>query len=68
MFPVKDQLPVEVSGTVRSITVKETELVYITHNHLHFQAPEHPETDLMYFITQSCFSPTKPQYVFSLLN
>ncbi|KAI5101073.1 fras-related extracellular matrix protein 1b isoform X1 [Silurus meridionalis] len=61
VFPVKDQLPVEVSGTIRSITVKETELVYITQNHLHFQAPEHPETDLMYFITQSCFSPTKPQ-------
>ncbi|KAG7327532.1 hypothetical protein KOW79_009138 [Hemibagrus wyckioides] len=61
VFPVKDQLPVEVSGTVRSITVKETELVYITQRHLHFQAPEHPDTDLMYFITQSCFSPTKPQ-------
>ncbi|KAK3561937.1 hypothetical protein QTP86_019060, partial [Hemibagrus guttatus] len=61
VFPVKDQLPVEVLGTVRSITVKETELVYITQRHLHFQAPEHPDTDLMYFITQSCFSPTKPQ-------
>ncbi|KAB5559145.1 hypothetical protein PHYPO_G00025590 [Pangasianodon hypophthalmus] len=61
VFPVKDQLPVEVSGTVRSITVKETELVYITQSHLHFQAPEHPDTDLMYFITQSCFSPNKPQ-------
>ncbi|XP_060797324.1 FRAS1-related extracellular matrix protein 1b isoform X2 [Neoarius graeffei] len=61
VFPVKDQLPVEVPGTVRSITVKETELVYITQSHLHFQAPEHPDTDLMYFITQSCFSPTKPQ-------
>ncbi|XP_060735779.1 FRAS1-related extracellular matrix protein 1b [Tachysurus vachellii] len=61
VFPVKDQLPVEVSGTVRSVTVKETELVYITQHHLHFEAPEKPNTDLMYFITQSCFSPTKPQ-------
>ncbi|XP_062868751.1 FRAS1-related extracellular matrix protein 1b [Trichomycterus rosablanca] len=60
VFPVKDQLPVEVSGTVRSITVKETELVYITQSHLHFQAPEHPDSDLMYFITQSCLSPTNP--------
>ncbi|XP_053368460.1 FRAS1-related extracellular matrix protein 1b [Clarias gariepinus] len=61
VFPVKDQLPVEVPGTVRSITVKETEVVYLTQIHLHFQAPEHPDTDLMYFITQPCFSPTKPQ-------
>ncbi|XP_036442581.1 FRAS1-related extracellular matrix protein 1b isoform X2 [Colossoma macropomum] len=60
VFPVKDQLPVEVSATVRSITVKETEVVYITQSHLHFRAPEHPDTDLMYLITQPCFSPAKP--------
>ncbi|KAL7855197.1 hypothetical protein SRHO_G00173870 [Serrasalmus rhombeus] len=60
VFPVKDQLPVEVSGTVRSITVKETEVVYITQSYLHFRAPEHPDTDLMYLITQPCFSPAKP--------
>ncbi|XP_076880729.1 FRAS1-related extracellular matrix protein 1b [Brachyhypopomus gauderio] len=57
VFPVKDQMPVEVSGTVRSITVKETEVVYITQSHLHFRAPELPDTDLMYTITQPCFSP-----------
>ncbi|KAI4899055.1 hypothetical protein NFI96_009052 [Prochilodus magdalenae] len=60
VFPVKDQLPVEVSSTIRSITVKETEVVYITQSHLHFQAPEHPDSDLMYLITQPCFSPAKP--------
>ncbi|XP_066504077.1 FRAS1-related extracellular matrix protein 1b [Hoplias malabaricus] len=60
VFPVKDQLPEEVSGTVRSITLKETEVIYITQSHLHFRAPEHPDSDLMYHIIQPCFSPAKP--------
>ncbi|XP_077082463.1 FRAS1-related extracellular matrix protein 1b isoform X2 [Siphateles boraxobius] len=55
VFPVKDQLPEEVSGTVRSITVKETEVVYITQSHLHFRDIEHSDTDLMYVITHPCF-------------
>ncbi|XP_026054147.1 FRAS1-related extracellular matrix protein 1-like [Carassius auratus] len=57
VFPVKDQLPEEVSGTVRSITVKETEVAYITQNHLHFRDTEHLETDLLYVITHPCFRP-----------
>ncbi|KAE8294685.1 FRAS1-related extracellular matrix protein 1 [Larimichthys crocea] len=57
VFPVKDQLPVEVSGSVRSLTVKETEVVYVTPAHLHFTDREHPDTDLTYVITQPCFSP-----------
>ncbi|XP_028856567.1 FRAS1-related extracellular matrix protein 1b [Denticeps clupeoides] len=60
VFPVKDQLPNEVSGTVRSVTVKETEVVCITQSHLHFRDPEHKDTDVAYFITQPCFSPTNP--------
>lgn len=60
VFPVKDQLPVEVSGTVRSLTVLETEVVYLTQNHLHFRDPENNGTDLAYFITQPCFSTRKP--------
>ncbi|XP_067452176.1 FRAS1-related extracellular matrix protein 1b isoform X1 [Thunnus thynnus] len=60
VFPVKDQLPVEVSGSVRSLTVKETEVVYITQTHLHFTDREHPDTDLTYVITQPCFSPLHP--------
>ncbi|XP_038570885.1 FRAS1-related extracellular matrix protein 1b isoform X2 [Micropterus salmoides] len=60
VFPVKDQLPVEVSGSVRSLTVKETELVYVTQAHLHFTDREHPDTDLTYVITQPCFSPMHP--------
>ncbi|KAA0712127.1 FRAS1-related extracellular matrix protein 1 [Triplophysa tibetana] len=61
VFPVKDQLPVEVSGTVRSITVKETEVVYITQSQLHFRDTENPDTDLMYVITRPCFSPGNPR-------
>ena len=60
VFPVKDQLPVEVSGAVRSITLRETEVVYLTQSHLHFRAPEHSDADLAYVITQPCFSTIKP--------
>ncbi|KAG7514301.1 FRAS1-related extracellular matrix protein 1-like [Solea senegalensis] len=60
VFPVKDQLPVEVSGSVRSLTVKETDVVYIAQSHLHFTDREHPGTDLTYVVTQPCFSPMHP--------
>uniref|UniRef100_A0A3Q1HIX7 C-type lectin domain-containing protein n=1 Tax=Anabas testudineus TaxID=64144 RepID=A0A3Q1HIX7_ANATE len=60
VFPVKDQLPVEVVGSVRSLMVKETEVVYITQAQLHFTDREHPDTDLIYIITQPCFSPLHP--------
>lgn len=60
VFPVNDQLPVEVPGSVRSLTVKETEVVYITQKHLHFRDREQPEADLTYVITHPCFSPVHP--------
>ncbi|XP_070764752.1 FRAS1-related extracellular matrix protein 1b [Enoplosus armatus] len=60
VFPVKDQLPVEVSGSVRSLTVKETEVVYVTPAHLHFTDREHPDADLTYVITRPCFGPLRP--------
>ncbi|XP_068174802.1 FRAS1-related extracellular matrix protein 1b [Antennarius striatus] len=60
VFPVKDQLPVEVLGSIRSLTVKETDVVYITQAHLHFTDREHPDVDLNYVITQPCFSPLHP--------
>nr|XP_015211471.1 PREDICTED: FRAS1-related extracellular matrix protein 1-like [Lepisosteus oculatus] len=60
--PVKDQLPVEVSGSVRAITVKETDIAYITKSHLHFRDLESPDTDLMYLVTKPCFSPTTPGF------
>ncbi|XP_023809830.1 FRAS1-related extracellular matrix protein 1 isoform X2 [Oryzias latipes] len=61
IFPVKDQLPVEVSGTIRSLTVKETEVVFITQAHLHFTDSEDPGADLTFIITQPCFSPARPE-------
>ncbi|XP_074492745.1 FRAS1-related extracellular matrix protein 1b isoform X1 [Sebastes fasciatus] len=60
VFPVKDQLPVEVPDSVRSLTVKETEVVYVTQAYLHFTDREHPDTDLTFVITQPCFSPLHP--------
>ncbi|KAM4629862.1 FRAS1-related extracellular matrix protein 1b [Polymixia lowei] len=60
VFPVKDQLPVEASGTVRSLTVRETEVVHLTPAYLHFTDREHPDTDLSYSITQPCYSPARP--------
>lgn len=60
VFPVEDQVPVEVPGSVRSLTVKETEVVYIAQAHLHFTDREHPDADLTYVITQPCFSPLHP--------
>lgn len=68
VFPVKDQLPVEDSGTVRSITVKETEVVYITQSQLHFKDTENPDTDLMYVITRPCFSPGNTRYSILILR
>ncbi|XP_042191644.1 FRAS1-related extracellular matrix protein 1b [Callorhinchus milii] len=55
--PVKDQLPKEVIGTTRSLVVKETEIGYITEDHLHFTDTESPENELMYIVTKSCFFP-----------
>ncbi|XP_063746795.1 FRAS1-related extracellular matrix protein 1b [Eleginops maclovinus] len=60
VFPVKDLLPVEFSGSIRSLTVKETEVVYVTQAHLHFTDPEHPDTDLYYVITQPCYITLHP--------
>nr|XP_057929904.1 FRAS1-related extracellular matrix protein 1b [Doryrhamphus excisus] len=60
IFPVEDQLPVEVLGSSRRLTVKETEVVYVTRSHLHFSHTEHPDTDLTYVITHPCFSPLHP--------
>uniref|UniRef100_A0A667XBE3 Fras1 related extracellular matrix 1b n=1 Tax=Myripristis murdjan TaxID=586833 RepID=A0A667XBE3_9TELE len=55
-----DQLPVEARGTVRSLTVRETEVVHLTQAHLHFTDREQPDADLAYVITRPCFSPVHP--------
>nr|XP_061790288.1 FRAS1-related extracellular matrix protein 1-like [Nerophis lumbriciformis] len=60
VFPVEDQLPAEASGSVRHVTLKETEVAYITRAHLHFTHAEHPHTDLTYTVTRPCYSPGHP--------
>lgn len=62
MFPVEDQVPVEVEGSRRSLTLKETEVVQVTQQHLHFRDGEQPGAELIYTITTPCWSPQHPGY------
>ncbi|KAM4022473.1 FRAS1-related extracellular matrix protein 1-like isoform 1-T2 [Anomaloglossus baeobatrachus] len=58
--PVKDQLPKDVSGTSRHISVMENEIGRITRQHLHFTDTESPESQLVYTISKPCSSATSP--------
>ncbi|XP_078525857.1 FRAS1-related extracellular matrix protein 1-like [Lissotriton helveticus] len=60
IMPVKDQLPKEVTGTTRHLVIKETEILPITKNHLHFTDTESPDNQLLYTVTKPCFSPSLP--------
>lgn len=60
VFPVPDQVPVQVPGSVLSVALKENELVHITDAHLHFADGESPGADLAYEVTRGCFSPGHP--------
>ncbi|XP_077572863.1 FRAS1-related extracellular matrix protein 1b isoform X2 [Stigmatopora nigra] len=60
VFPVEDQLPAEAPGSVRHLTLKETQVAYITRAHLHFSHAEHPHSDLTYTVTRPCFGPGNP--------
>uniref|UniRef100_A0A3P9NEA2 Fras1 related extracellular matrix 1b n=1 Tax=Poecilia reticulata TaxID=8081 RepID=A0A3P9NEA2_POERE len=60
VFPVKDMVPVEAPGTVRSLVVMETEVVHVSPSQLHFTDRENPDSELTYIVTQSCFSPLRP--------
>ncbi|CAL8326972.1 unnamed protein product [Lota lota] len=53
--PVPDQPPKEVPGTTRSVVVKETEVVHLTRQHLHFVDPESPDSALTYTVTTPPF-------------
>ncbi|XP_069482158.1 FRAS1-related extracellular matrix protein 1 [Ambystoma mexicanum] len=53
--PVDDQLPKEALGTVRHLTVKETEIVHLTKKHLHFVDLESPQRELTYSISTPPF-------------
>ncbi|XP_061636386.1 FRAS1-related extracellular matrix protein 1b [Phyllopteryx taeniolatus] len=60
VFPVEDQLPAESPASVRHVTVKETQVAYITRAHLHFTHAEHSHADLTYDVTRPCHSPQHP--------
>uniref|UniRef100_A0A3B3ZBH1 Cadherin domain-containing protein n=1 Tax=Periophthalmus magnuspinnatus TaxID=409849 RepID=A0A3B3ZBH1_9GOBI len=60
VFPVKDQVPVEVPGSVRTLTLREDQVVYISPQQLHFRDPEDPDQDLTYTITRACYSTNRP--------
>ncbi|CAL8241709.1 unnamed protein product [Merluccius merluccius] len=53
--PVPDQPPKEVPGATRSLVVKETEVVHLTRQHLHFVDPESPDRELTYTVTTPPF-------------
>ncbi|CAN9500847.1 unnamed protein product [Ophioblennius macclurei] len=63
VFPLKRRLPVEVAGSVRSLTLKETDVVHLTTANLNFRDYEEPGADLAYTVTTSCFSPMQPGLV-----
>lgn len=60
VFPVQDQVPVEVPGSLGSVTVPENRLVLITEAHLHFADGGGAGGALSYQVTRACFSPLHP--------
>uniref|UniRef100_A0A3B3D2I5 Fras1 related extracellular matrix 1a n=1 Tax=Oryzias melastigma TaxID=30732 RepID=A0A3B3D2I5_ORYME len=53
--PVPDQPPKEVPGSSRCLVVKESDVVRITQQHLHFVDLESPERELTYTVTTPPF-------------
>ncbi|KAG7497769.1 FRAS1-related extracellular matrix 1 isoform X1 [Solea senegalensis] len=53
--PVPDQPPKEVPGSSRCLVIKETEVVHITRQELHFLDQECPDSELMYTVTTTPF-------------
>ncbi|KAM6909056.1 FRAS1-related extracellular matrix protein 1a [Xenentodon cancila] len=49
--PVPDQPPKEVPGSGRCLVIKETEVVHITRQQLHFVDQESPDSELTYTVT-----------------
>ncbi|XP_041842591.1 FRAS1-related extracellular matrix protein 1a [Melanotaenia boesemani] len=58
--PVPDQPPKEVPGSSRCLVVKETEVVHITRQQLHFVDQVSPDNELTYTVTTPPFS-TSPR-------
>ena len=53
--PVPDQPPNEVPGSSRCLVIKETEVVHITRQELHFVDQESPDSELTYTVTTPPF-------------
>lgn len=53
--PVPDQPPKEVPGSSRSLVIKETEVLHITRQELHFVDQESPDSELTYTVTTPPF-------------
>ncbi|XP_074518325.1 FRAS1-related extracellular matrix protein 1a isoform X2 [Halichoeres trimaculatus] len=53
--PVPDQPPKEVPGSSRCLVLKETEVVHITRQQLHFVDQESPDSELMFTVTTPPF-------------
>ncbi|XP_061665126.1 FRAS1-related extracellular matrix protein 1a [Syngnathoides biaculeatus] len=53
--PVMDKPPREVPSARRSLVVKETDVVHITQQHLHFVDKDSPGSDLTYMVTSPPF-------------
>lgn len=53
--PVPDQPPKEVPGSSRCLVLKETEVVHITRQQLHFVDHESPDSELTYTVTTPPF-------------
>ncbi|XP_070711353.1 FRAS1-related extracellular matrix protein 1a [Pempheris klunzingeri] len=55
IVPVLDQPPKEIPGSSRCLVVKETEVVHITRQQLHFVDQESPDSELTYTISTPPF-------------
>uniref|UniRef100_UPI0037E8F5E3 FRAS1-related extracellular matrix protein 1a n=1 Tax=Semicossyphus pulcher TaxID=241346 RepID=UPI0037E8F5E3 len=53
--PVPDQPPKEVPGSSRCLVIKETEVVHLTRQQLHFVDQEAPDSELTYTVTTPPF-------------
>ncbi|KAM8899479.1 FRAS1-related extracellular matrix protein 1a [Spinachia spinachia] len=53
--PAPDQPPKEVPGSSRCLVIKETEVVHITRQQLHFEDHESPDSELTYTVTTPPF-------------
>lgn len=56
--PIPDQPPKEAPGVTRHLIVKETDVIYLTKQQLHFVDVESPDCELTYTVTTPPFYTT----------